>query len=262
MLEHRLSCTEGSGDTIGTTLCHREEGVDEANLGDHGLLWLQTLSIAVNGTLDRPLEAHGNLCLRPLLVRQHGDCILELVVAGLLDGLDGIGAIHAEGHHNLVAKGAFRHGSQHITTTHGVAHLGHGSKAPHPLVGDGVKIDSPLQEVTGLLGQLGQGVLETVENLSQKTGSQLHRQELAGELNLVTGTDALCHLVHLKLGLSVTNTDYLTLQFLSCNVYVAYFVQGNNAVKGDAYHVSVYGYDLSLCIRHFDSPSIWSYIAR
>ena len=161
-----------------------------------------------------------------------------------------------------MAEGAFRHGSQHIATAHSVAHLGHGSKAPHPLVGDGVKIDSPLQKVSCLLSQLGQGVLETVENLSQKTGSQLHRQELAGELNLVTGTDALCHLVHLKLGLSVTNTDYLTLQFLSCNVYVAYFVQGNNAVKGDAYHVSVYGYDLSLCIRHFDSPSIWSYIAR
>ena len=231
VLQNRLACAEGAGHAEGAALDHRQEGVDAADLGDHGLVGAQPLIVAVHHLLDGPGEDHAQFFRLTQAIFQHRHGVADGVGALGFDGFDHPALIlAAEGHHDLVSEETLGHSAQSVASLDAVAHLGHGSKLPG-FVGNGVEVDAALQEEAALVCQLRQGVLEAVVDLSQEAGAELHAEKLTGELHPVAHLDAVGHLIDLHAGHAIGDADDLALEPLVSYDDVADFIFLNRAVK-------------------------------
>jgi len=81
LLKNGFPRAERTGDTVGSTLGHRKEGVDDPVPGDHRLLRLQALDVAIHGPFYRPGKCHGYVFLDPVPVLDDRDRIIDRIIA-------------------------------------------------------------------------------------------------------------------------------------------------------------------------------------
>ncbi len=153
-----------------------------------------------------------------------------------------------------MGKSSFGNGSKRISAFDLRAGFGFRAKLPHAFLGKSVKVYSPFKEITGLLRQFRQRVLESVKHLPQKAGSQFYREHVPGKVNHIVDADSLGHFKNLELADITPDADDLTLEFLSAYFHITNFVHGNIAVKTNTYHVTVDSNYCTFCSGHFGSP--------
>ena len=141
--------------------------------------------------------------------------------------------------------------STHIFTgAKGIAFFYGGSKFPSFLAVQAVGINAALQEPAGLLCQNGQGILQTVINLTQQTGAQVGRQHITGKFHGVTALDTVGHFIDLDLCHIATDTDDLTFQCGLADFHVANFVHRNVALEFHGQQVAVHTCNLTNIFGH------------
>jgi hypothetical protein len=104
-------------------------------------------------------------------------------------------------------KRAFRHCAKSIRSFYPVAGIYFWSKLPGFFSRQRIHVHSPFQEVTGSFRKLGQRVLKTVINLSQKTGSYFDRQHISGKFNFIANGNTAGNFEYLKLANIAANSN-------------------------------------------------------
>ena len=140
-------------------------------------------------------------------------------------------------------------GSESIAGMKNVAGLAHGGELPLP-VGDGVEIDSPLEEETALLSEGRKRILKSVVDLGEKSRSELYAHQFARELDLVPHLDSVRHLVDLHAGLASVDPDDLSLEPRSARVDESDLVLGDGPVENNSDKVSVHTGHMSNVFSH------------
>ena len=109
MLQHRLSCTEGTRDKACTTL---NDGVHRINRADTCLQQLEGagfLTVAGDRPLHRPLLHHGHLHLRTIRIGQDSHRVINGICALSSHLFHGVGALERKGYHDLMRLGILIH---------------------------------------------------------------------------------------------------------------------------------------------------------
>ena len=101
VLKHGLTCTEGAGDESCTTLYDGVEGINGADTCLQQLEGTGLLGIVGHGKLNGPVLYHIHIDVVALLIGKRGNGIMDLVLAGRGDVLDGGYALQLEGGHDL-----------------------------------------------------------------------------------------------------------------------------------------------------------------
>ena len=159
-----------------------------------------------------------------------------------------------------MSKRSFGNGTHILACPQGRADLGGGGELPLFLGIQAVGINAALQEPAGLLSQDGQGILQSVIDLAQKTGAQISGQHIAGELHRVAALDAVGHFVDLDLGDVTADTDNLALKCGVADLNEANFVHGNIAAKFDRHQVAVDTYNLTCIFGHHIASNLSPFI--
>ena len=101
VLEHGLTGTEGTRDEACTTLNDGVHGVDNTYTGLEQLEGTGFVHVVGHGHLYGPTLNHVHLYLLAILVGEHGDSVLDSVLAFSHDRLHGAYAFLLEGNHDL-----------------------------------------------------------------------------------------------------------------------------------------------------------------
>ena len=87
--------------------------------------------------------------------------------------------------------------TERVTCRYSLPLFSAGSEIPF-LVGNRIEIHSPLEEEPAFLCKDRQRILEAVEYLCQKTGTELYGKELSREIDLIPDLYAFRHLIYLE----------------------------------------------------------------
>ena len=182
MLHHRLTGTEGAGDSGGAALGDGEHGVDDPLAGLEGGHRVVLFLVGTAHT-DRPLLDHGQGHDLALVGLDLGHHLVDDVVAGSDGPVDN--AADAVGHHDLVEHHfRLRDGTQHVAADHPVTHLGYGGIGPLLLTAQGRHLHAALEVGARHADDLLQRTLDTVVDILNDAGAQLHGQGRTGGLHL------------------------------------------------------------------------------
>ena len=151
MLEDCLTCSERTRDTECSALCDRKEGIDYPDLHDQCLIRSEALVIAADSLLDRPAEDHGELSLIALGADDRGHVVPDVVCSLLRNSGDlPVNILETERKHDPVGEDSLRNCSERVARPECVTDLCNRSEFP-VLVGDRVKVDTPLKEESAVL---------------------------------------------------------------------------------------------------------------
>ena len=135
-----------------------------------------------------------------------------------------------EGHHDLMLKTTFLYMTHRITRFKTTAHFNGWLESPLFLAVDTFYLKTTGQKETMLTGNNFQWILQTIINLTQKTGAKSHREHLAGLAHRIANGDTTGILKYLNVSFTMTNTQNFGLQiFLS--------VIGRNTRRTDVDHL-------------------------
>ena len=224
VLKDGLTAAEGARDKARTAFCDGVEGVYYAYARFHDLVGARLFLVALDGNLYGPFLGHGDVHLLTFLIAEDGNHGVYVVLPGFLDGFHGVGALEAEGDHDLVGKPAFLHLAKPIGRNHGVSGLCDGGEVPKFFAVKGIRVFSSFQEYTGHGSEV---VLKTVIGAGQKAGAKCQ---------VSVNLDNLCH------------------QFHSFGGDVADFVLGNRAVYlygnkvGDDSLYNTFSFHMFICL--------------
>ncbi len=240
-MQDRFAGAERPGNTICATLCDRDKGVDESNFGNHGFNRFKAFRIGVNGSLYGPFKFHGEGISIPFGVFDFSDVLNDPVFPFWSNRFDFICIVHVEGHHDMMVENPLRNGSQGIPSCHGVSGFNHRGKLPFP-VRHWFKINTTVQKETALLGQLGERVLQAVENLTQESRAQCHGQKVPRKFDCIADSDTTGHFEYLQVGPIAPYPDYLGLKALGSlrcfELHITHLVHENFPIKFDGDHIT------------------------
>ena len=197
VLHHCLSRTEGTGDCRRAALGHGEHGVDGALTCGKRPAGRIFFHIGPSHT-DRPLLHHGQRHLPALGRHQHRHLVLYRKGTAA-DGLNG--AAELGRNHDLMKDGSrFLDGTDHIAAGDLGALADRCRKVPLLLPVQGGDLHAPGDIGSGLLPDLLQGTLDTVVNVFNNAGAQLHAHGRTGGLHHCAGAKAGSLLIDLDGG--------------------------------------------------------------
>ena len=217
VLQHGLASTERAGNAAGATTGNGQKGVDDPLGGDHRLLGIEPLAIAV---LQQELRQGPPYW--PVLRQGEGAAVAAGVgdpghhrvhrERTLLDPVQGDRPGLVEGHHDLVGEAPLLHRADHITGPQGFAHPGRGLKRPGLLGIERGHRGTAGQEGAVAGGQASQGILQTVIHLGEQPRAQLHREQLARLLHGIPDPHPPGALEHLGIGGAAMHPQHLGLE--------------------------------------------------
>ena len=243
VLEHGLAAAERSGNEARTAFRDGVEGVDDAHARFHDAAGARFFLIALDGHLDRPFLPHADRDFFSLFVHQDGYFLVDVVLSGGCDGLDGEFALEGEGDHDFVGQPAFLDFAQPVCGHDLVAGGGDGREVPELGVVQRVGVFAALEEDI-LHG--GEVVQEAVIDAGQQAGSQGSLQHPALELDFVAVLQAARAFEYLHRCVLARHLDDLRHEGGVFQGDVADLVFGNRAVHTDGHEVgNDSGYDTS-----------------
>ena len=187
VLHDGLAGAEGAGDRGGAALGDGEERVYDALAAVHGPGGGVFLAVGPGDT-DRPVLDHGELTGLAVVVLEDGDDVVHGELA-LFDGLDR--PADPGGHQELVEDGAgLLDGAEDVARGDVLARLGDGDEVPLLLAVERRDLDAAGDGLAGEGADLGQGTLDTVVDVFQHTGAELHRQRQTRGDDLGAGAEA------------------------------------------------------------------------
>ena len=159
VLEHGLTGTEGTRDEACTTLYDGVHGIDNTYACLEQLEGTGFVHIVGHGHLHGPTLNHVHLHVVALLIGEHGDSVLNGILAFSHDRLHGAHTLLLEGHHDLQGLAVLLYRAEPVRGFHLVAHLGEGLELPLAVVVESIGILSAFEEHTVHLVEV---VLQTV----------------------------------------------------------------------------------------------------
>ena len=246
VLKHGLTRSKGTRDEARTTLYDGVEGVDGAHTRFQQLEGTGFLLVVGHCELHRPVLYHIHLHFVALLVLEHSDGVVNLVLTGRHDALDHSHTLQLEGNHDLQRLMVFFHLTQPVALLYLVADLCQGFEIPDAVVVKWFGVLSSLQEHAFHLVKV---VLQTVVVLTQHTGTKLNLEHVTGKLGLCTHLQSASTLKHLHVHVLADDLNHLGHQTVtaSCNVAYLSLYHWSVHLKGD--HVGDYATNFSFC--HF-----------
>ena len=224
LLQDRLARSEGAGDTGRSALGHGIERVDDPAAGDERLHGQDSFLVLVQGDLDGPFLHHGEVAGLAPLVLDLGNGLRDRV-ASLLGHLLHLGlADEIEGNEDLVGENSLRDRTQDIPRLDRVACFGHGREFPLFRPVEAVEIDAALEEEPAVLGELWQGILETVVNLFQQARAELDDEQVPGELHRIAHLDIPGVLEDLHVADRAAYSDHLAFQLAVPGDHIGHLV--------------------------------------
>ena len=191
---------------------------------------------------------------------EFGNRVGDGVVAGGDDGLDRVAAAEGEGDHDLVSRhrlvveDALGDPAELVAGLHLVAGLGGRMEVPLPVAGETGQVHAALEEEGGVLrdlagfgGEFGERILESVVDLREHAGSELGREEVAGEFDVRPDREIRRRFEDLHVALLAADADDLRHELLLAELRVSDFVLGDRTVELDGDHVAVDACDLACC---------------
>ena len=159
VLEHGFTGTEGTRDEACTTLYDGVNGIDNTYTSLEELEGTGFVHIVGHGHLYGPTLNHVHVNVVALLIGEHGDSVLNGILAFTHDRLHGAHTLLLEGHHDFQGLAVLLYRAEPVRSLHLVAYLGEGLELPFAVVVESVGILSTLEEHTIHLVEV---VLQTV----------------------------------------------------------------------------------------------------
>ena len=159
VLEHGLTCTEGTGDKACTTLYDGVNGIDYTYASLEELEGTGLVHIVGHSHLHGPTLNHVHVDIVALLVGEHGDSVLNGVFTFSHDRLHGANTLLLEGNHDLQGLRVLFYSTEPIRSLHLVANLCEGLEEPFAIVVKSIGVLSAFEEHTIHLVEV---VLQTV----------------------------------------------------------------------------------------------------
>ena len=214
MLHDGLARAEGAGDRGRAALGDGEQRIDDALAAVHRAGGGVFLAVRPGDT-HGPVLDHGELVGLALVVLDHGDDVVYGELA-LLYALDR--AAQPGGYHYLVQYGrGLLHGAENVAGINVLAGLRHGDEVPLALAVERRDLHAAGDGLARQRAYLGQGTLDTVVDVLQHTGAELHREGQPGRHDLRAGAEARGLLIDLYGGGVAGHVQYFAYEPLAAH---------------------------------------------
>ena len=244
VLQHRLTCTEGTGDKSRSALYDGVDRINDTHTRFEQFEGARLLHIVGHGSLHRPFLNHIHLHLVTLCIGQHGNGIFNLIVALCGYLLHGADSLLLEGHHDFQGLEVLIHLAEPVRGHHLVAHLGQRYEMPYALLIQRIGVLSSLQEYPLHLIQV---VLQSVVILREHTGSQSDLKHVARKFGFSTYLQSARAFKYLNVHVLTYHFNHLRHQPVATRRDVADLVLCHRAIYSEGYHIGYNTTNSSFC---------------
>ena len=133
----------------------------------------------------------------------------------------------------------FGNAAQTVSGNAFVSGRSRGRELPFHFAVKGAQINAALKKESGVFRQQFEGVLKSVVNLSEQSGTQFHREQFSGEFNFITDFETVGAFKDLQIGDISADTDDFTFEPGISHDGIRHFVLHDPAGVPDSDKVAV-----------------------